>query len=122
MIACRRYSAALSENKFHEVAGKDLETLQDQLDTILESGVTDGDVSLEVRRANNNHTEMKAQYETMHARHVGCATPQLQLSYVSCAGWSADCNSWPVRNVCAEQASSKSADLVIFSSKWACKI
>lgn len=38
----------MSENVFHVVAGAALETLQDQLDAIVESGVPDGDVSLEV--------------------------------------------------------------------------
>lgn len=41
-------SSDFSESVFHVAAGEVLENLQDQLDAIVEAGVPEGDVSLEV--------------------------------------------------------------------------
>lgn len=65
-VAFRRTSAALSDNKFQEVAGETLETLQDQLDTVVESGVADGDVSLEVCTVSYSDVDTDMHFETLH--------------------------------------------------------
>jgi hypothetical protein len=89
----------LTEERFHHLADDALETLQEQLDVIVEDKLADGDVSLEVCNCCITLLGM------MHAVHRACAL----------AGWRPHGFVWEPRHVRVEQAGSQQADLVVIT-------